>query len=361
LKKRTKKLLLLWGMGVRPQTPSYKKEVLALLPTKRTTASKSNRIMAMTRKVATVFGGSGFIGRYVVKRLAAQGFVVRAAVRDPEGALFLKTMGEVGQIVPLYAPVEQDALVNRAVEGADIVINLAGILSERRQGDFYRVQAEGAQRVAQAAARSGVQHFVHVSAIGVNPESPSHYARSKGLGEQSVRGAFPTAVILRPSILFGAEDAFFNRFAAMAMLSPVLPIFGGGTKFQPVYVGDVADAVMAAIHQQRAAGKVFELGGPSVKTFEELIEYMLKTIDRHRRIVDLPEPLARFGAVFLERLPGKLLTLDQIKLLRRDNIVAPDALDLASLGITATPMDIIVPVYLARFRAGGQRAPIYQV
>jgi NADH dehydrogenase len=315
--------------------------------------------MAMTRKVATVFGGSGFIGRYVVKRLAAQGFVVRAAVRDPEAALFLKTMGEVGQIVPLYAPVEREALVSRAVEGADVVINLAGILSERRKGDFYRVQAEGAKRVAQAAARFGVQHLVHVSAIGVNAASPSDYARSKGLGEQSVRGAFPAAVILRPSILFGAEDEFFNRFAAMAMLSPVVPIFGGGTKFQPVYVGDVADAVMAAINRETAAGKVFELGGPWVQSFKELIEYMLKTIERHRRILDLPEPLAKFGAVFLQRLPGKLLTLDQIKLLRRDNIVAPDALDLASLGITATPMDMIVPNYLARFRAGGQRAPIY--
>ena len=315
--------------------------------------------MAMTRKVATVFGGSGFIGRYVVKRLAAQGFVVRVAVRDPEAALFLKTMGAVGQIVPLYAPVEQEALVNRAVEGADIVINLTGILSERRKGDFFRVHAEGAKRVALAAAHFGVQHLVHVSAIGASATSPSDYGRSKGLGEESVSNAFPDAVILRPSILFGAEDAFFNRFASMAMLSPVVPIMGGRTKFQPVYVGDVADAVMAAINRESAAGKVFELGGPWVRTFKELIEYMLKTIERHRRIIDMPAPLAKFNALFLERLPGKLLTLDQIKLLQRDNIVAPGALDLASLGITAAPMDIIVPIYLARFRPGGQRAPIY--
>ena len=315
--------------------------------------------MAMTRKVATVFGGSGFIGRYVVKRLAAQGFVVRVAVRDPEAALFLKTMGAVGQIVPLYAPVQQEALVNRAVEGADIVINLTGILSERRKGDFFRVHAEGAKRVALAAAHFGVQHLVHVSAIGASAASPSDYGRSKGLGEESVSNAFPDAVILRPSILFGAEDAFFNRFASMAMLSPVVPIMGGRTKFQPVYVGDVADAVMAAINRESAAGKVFELGGPWVRTFKELIEYMLKTIERHRRIIDMPAPLAKFNALFLERLPGKLLTLDQIKLLQRDNIVAPGALDLASLGITAAPMDIIVPIYLARFRPGGQRAPIY--
>lgn len=317
--------------------------------------------MAMTRKVATVFGGSGFIGRYVVKRLAAQGFVVRVAVRDPESALFLKTTGAVGQIVPLYAPVEHEAQVTRAVEGAEIVVNLTGILNERRKGDFYRVHTEGAKRVAQSAAHSGVLQLVHVSAIGADAESLSDYARSKGQGEQAVRGAFAKAVILRPSILFGAEDQFFNRFAAMAMISPVVPIVGGGTKFQPVYVGDVADAVLAAISGENAAGKVFELGGPWVKTFRELIEYMLKTIERHRRIIDLPEPLARFNALFLEHLPGKLLTLDQIKLLRRDNIVAPGALDLASLGITAAPLDIIVPSYLSRFRAGGQRAPVYQV
>jgi NADH dehydrogenase len=317
--------------------------------------------MAMARKVATVFGGSGFIGRYVVKRLAARGYVVRAAVRDPEGALFLKTMGAVGQIVPLYAPVEQEALVKRAVQGAEIVINLAGILSERRKGDFYRVHEQGANMVALAAAQSGVGRLAHVSAIGADPESASDYARSKGLGERSVRSTFPTAVILRPSILFGAEDAFFNRFASMAMLSPVVPIVGGETKFQPVYVGDVADALMAALQLETAAGKVFELGGPEVKTFKELIDYMLKIIERHRRIIDLPISLAKLNAIFLERLPGKLLTSDQIKLLQRDNIVAPDALDLASLGITATPMDIIVPTYLARFRAGGQRAPVHPV
>jgi NADH dehydrogenase len=317
--------------------------------------------MAITRKVATVIGGSGFIGRYVVKRLAAQGFVVRVAVRDPEAALFLKTMGAVGQIVPLYAPVQQEAPVARAVAGADIVVNLAGILTERRKGDFYRVHAEGAKLVARAAAQSGVSRLVHVSAIGANAESPSDYGRSKGIGEQSVRGAFPNAVILRPSILFGAEDQFFNRFAAMAMVSPVVPIVGGGTKFQPVYVGDVADAVLAAINGEDTVGKVYELGGPWVKTFKELIEYMLKTVGRHRRIIDLPLPLARFNALFLEHLPGKLLTSDQIKLLQRDNIVAPGVLDLASLGIAAAPLDLIVPGYLSRFRAGGQRAPVYQV
>ena len=312
------------------------------------------RDMAMTRKVAAVFGGSGFIGRYVVKRLAGQGYVVRAAVRDPEAAMFLKPMGAVGQVVPLYAPVEREALVARAIEGADIVINLAGILSERRKDDFFRVHKEGAERIARLAAASGVQQLVHISAIGADAQAPSSYARSKGQGEQAVRAAFPNTVILRPSILFGAEDQFFNRFASLAMLSPVVPIVGGKTRFQPVYVGDVAAAILAAT-AGKADGKTFELGGPEVKTFKELIEYMLKLTERHCAIWDMPRGIAKFNALFLEHLPGKLLTSDQIKLLQRDNIVAENALDLASLGIHPTPLDMVVPQYLTRFRAGGRR------
>ncbi len=311
--------------------------------------------MAMARKVATVFGGSGFIGRYVVKRLAALGYVVRVAVRDPEAALFLKPMGGVGQIVPLYAPVEREALVARAAEGADVVINLTGILAERRKGDFYRVHTEGAGRIARLAASSVARHLVQVSAIGADVSSQSDYARSKGLGEEAVRAAFPKAAILRPSIIFGAEDSFFNRFAGMAAISPILPIVSGGSKFQPVYVGDVADAVLAVVRGEHPVGSLFELGGPDVKTFRELIEYMLKIIRKHRVVLDLPLPLARLNAVFLERLPGKLLTTDQIKLLQRDNIVAPEAVDLASLEIVPTPMDIVVPNYLARYRSHGHR------
>jgi NADH dehydrogenase len=317
--------------------------------------------MAVTRKIATVFGGSGFIGRHVVKRLAAQDYVVRVAVRDTEAALFLKPMGAVGQIVPLYAPVEREDLVAWAVQGADVVINLVGILAERRPGDFYRVHEQGAGRIARLAADASVRRLVHVSAIGADTASPSDYARSKGLGEQAVHAAFPDVAILRPSILFGPEDQFFNRFAEMALLSPVVPITGATTKFQPVYVGDVADAVLAAITSAKATGQVFELGGPEVKTFRELIEYMLKIIDRHRRVIDLPKGLAQFGAVFLERLPGKMLTRDQIKLLQRDNIVAPGALDLASLNLPATPMDFIVPGYLARFCSGGRRALMFRL
>jgi NADH dehydrogenase len=336
--------------------------VLALPDVERTSGTTQKvRDMAMTRKIATVFGGSGFIGRHVVKRLAARDYVVRVAVRDPEAALFLKPMGAVGQIVPLYAPVEREELVARAVQGADVAVNLTGILAERRQGDFYRVHEQGAGRIARLSANASVRRLVHISAIGADTASPSDYGRSKGLGEQAVHAAFPNASILRPSILFGPEDQFFNRFAEMALISPVVPITGAATKFQPVYVADVADAVLNAITAGNATGQVFELGGPEVKTFRELIEYMLKVIERHRRIIDLPTGLAQFAAVFLERLPGKMLTRDQIKLLQRDNIVAPGALDLASLNVTATPLDFVVPGYLSRFCSGAGRAPIFRV
>jgi uncharacterized protein YbjT (DUF2867 family) len=313
----------------------------------------------MTRKVATVFGGSGFLGRYVVQRLAARGYVVRVAVRDTEAALFLKPMGAVGQVVPLYAPVEQKPAIQRAVEGAEIVINLVGILAEQRRLQFYHVHKDGAEWVARLSAAAGVRHLVHVSALAADVNSDSHYARSKGQGERAVRENFPGAVILRPSILFGAEDQFFNRFANLAMLSMIVPIVGGGTKLQPVYAGDVADAVLAAA-TGNVVGQTVELGGPDVKTFRELIEYTLKTIERHRLIWDMPLAIARLNATILQHLPGKLLTPDQVKLLRRDNIVAGDALDLASLGITPTPLDMVVPNYLVRFRAGGQRQPVFR-
>ncbi|MDR3521826.1 MAG: complex I NDUFA9 subunit family protein [Acidocella sp.] len=313
------------------------------------------------RRVAAVFGGSGFIGRYVVRHLAAQGYIVRVAVRDPEAAITLKPMGEVGQIVPLYAPLSREALVARATDGAEVVVNLTGILAESKSGDFYRVHAEGAGRIARLAASSVAQHVIHISAIGADLASDSDYARSKAQGEDAVRAAFPSAVILRPSIVFGAEDAFFNRFAAMAGLSPVIPIVSGQTKFQPVYVGDVADAVLAGLNQPSAAGCTFELGGPEVKSFRELIEYMLQIIGKSRQIIDLPLGLARFQAAILERLPGKLLTRDQIKLLQTDNVVTLGALDLGSLNIVATPMNMVVPRYLARYHQGGRIRPKYQI
>jgi NADH dehydrogenase len=306
-----------------------------------------------TRSVATVFGGSGFIGRSVVKRLAAQGHVVRVAVRDPEAALFLKTMGAVGQIVPLYAPIQHEGAVHRAVAGADLVVNLVGILAERRPGDFLRIHAEGAGRVARLAAAAGVTRLVQLSAIGADAASPSLYASSKAAGEQAVRAAFPTATILRPSVVFGPGDAFFNRFASMAQLLWVMPVIAGASRFQPVYVGDVADAVMAGLRAD-APGATFELGGPWVLSMRELLAYVLAQTGRHRPLVNVPMCLVRLQAAVLERLPGKLLTRDQLLMLQRDNVVTPGAPGLAELGIVPTPMDLVVPGYLQRFRRGGQ-------
>jgi uncharacterized protein YbjT (DUF2867 family) len=306
-----------------------------------------------TRNVATVFGGSGFIGRYVVKRLAHKGFVVRVAGRDPEAALFLKTAGAVGQIVPLFASVENEGTVHRAVEGAGLVVNLAGILSEGHKGDFQRIHAEGAGRVARLAAAAGVERLVHVSAIGADPASPSAYATTKAAGEQAVRAAFPGATILRPSIVFGPEDSFFNRFAAMARLSPVMPVISGATKFQPVYVGDVADATMAALARADAAGTLYELGGPRIWSFRELLGYILQEIGRRRMMLDVPMGLARLQARVLELVPGKPLTRDQLLMLSRDNVAAAGVPGLAELGVVPTPVELVVPGYLRRFQPGG--------
>lgn len=302
-----------------------------------------------TRKVATVFGGSGFIGRYVVKRLARAGYVVRVAVRDTEAAMFLRPMGAVGQIVPLRASVTDPASVARAVEGAAVVVNLVGILAEGRPGDFQRIQGDGAGHVARACAAAGVAQLVHLSAIGADADSPSLYARSKADGEAQVLAAIPGAAILRPSVVFGAEDGFFNRFAGMAALLPVMPVISGDTKLQPVYVGDVADAVMAGLTR----GGVFELGGPHVWSLRELQAWVLVLTRRKRMLIDVPAGIAGLQAKLLQRLPGKLLTEDQLKLLGMDNVVSPNAPGLDALGIAATPMEVVVPGYLARYQPGG--------
>jgi NADH dehydrogenase len=314
-----------------------------------------------TRSVATVFGGSGFIGRYVVKRLAAAGHVVRVAVRDTEAALFLKPMGAVGQVVPLYTSLAEPATVARAVAGADIVVNLVGILAEQSPGEFQRVQADGAGAIATAAAAAAVGRLVQVSAIGADPAAASLYARTKGLGEQAVRAGFPAATILRPSLVFGPEDQFFNRFAALASISPIMPVIAGSSRFQPVYVGDVADAVMAALHDGKAAGRLYELGGPRVWTFRELLEWILQQTRRRRMLVEVPMRLARLQASVMERLPGglKMLTQDQLLLLAQDNVVAAGAAGLLDLGIRPTPVELIVPQYLSRFRPGGSRRQPY--
>jgi NADH dehydrogenase len=311
-----------------------------------------------TRSVATVFGGSGFIGRYVVKRLAHAGYVVRVAVRDPEGALFLKPMGAVGQVVPLYADLRLEATVARAVDGADVVVNLVGILAERRSGDFAAIQGEGAGRVARLAAAAGVGSLVQVSAIGADPASPSAYASSKARGEQAVQEAFPGAVILRPSIVFGPEDNFYNRFAAMAQLLPVMPVIHGETKWQPVYVGDVADAAMAALGLPAGTPRVYELGGPDQWTFRQILVWILHQVQRHRLLVTVPMGLARLQASILEKLPGKLLTTDQLLMLAKDNVVTPGMPGLAELGVVPTPAEMVVPAYLRRYRLGGDKRPL---
>lgn len=304
--------------------------------------------MLSERKIATVFGASGFVGRYVVQRLAARGYIVRAAVRDTEAAKILRPMGAVGQVVPLYAPVSVEALAARAIEGAGIVINLAGLLAESKKNEFFATHTDGAGRVARLARAAGAR-LVHVSAIGADPSGDSAYARSKGEGEQAVKNAHLDAVILRPSIIFGPEDRFFNRFAMMAAHAPVLPIVHGNTKFQPVYVGDVADAALAALAPD-AAGQTYELGGPEQKTFKALMQQMLAIIERKPCLWDMPVGIARLLAC----IPYTGLTNDQITMLARDNVVATGALGFEQLAIAPSRLDLVLPRYLARYRVSGR-------
>ncbi|WP_043834006.1 complex I NDUFA9 subunit family protein [Muricoccus aerilatus] len=312
----------------------------------------------MARRVAVVFGGTGFIGAHVVQRLARRDYVVRVVTRAPEAARTLMTQGMVGQIVPVTAGAMDAAALHRAVEGAEVVVNLIGILSERRAGDFARLHGTLPGRIAGAAAAAGVTHLVQVSAIGADPSSPSLYARSKAEGEAAVLAAFPRATILRPSVVFGPEDSFFNRFAGLARILPVLPLVGGNTRFQPVYVGDVADAVMATIDQPAAAGRTYELAGPRAATFRSLLQDMLHLIGRRRPIVEMPVGLASFQAKLTSWLPNPPLTEDQILLLKHDNVPSGTLPGLAELGITPTSMEAILPSYLTRFREGGGRRAV---
>ena len=316
----------------------------------------------MAARVVTVFGGSGFVGRYVVQRLAKHGWIVRVAVRHPDRALFLKPMGAVGQIVPLAASLHHRESLRIAVTGADAVVNLVGILAERGRQTFSAVHAEGAGAVAAAAKAAGVGTLVQMSALGADPAAAAQYARTKAAGEQAVRAAFPSAGIVRPSIVFGPEDDFFNRFAGMSRFSPALPLIGGGkTRFQPVYVGDVASAIARLVEDQAVAGKTYELGGPRIYSFRELLEFILHEIGRRRLLVPLPFALARLQALCLEIpprlipvLPAPPLTRDQVRLLERDNVVSAGALTLADLGIQPAAVEMLVPGYLARYRPGGR-------
>ncbi len=308
----------------------------------------------MSRRV-TVFGGSGFIGRYVVERLADEGASVTVAVRDPERAKYLRPLGDVGQVSPVRVDLTDEVAVQAAVKGADAVINLIGILFESGRQTFKRCHADGPALLAGAAKAAGVQRFVHVSAIGAEAQSSSEYGRSKAAGEAAVRLAFPEAAILRPSIVFGPEDGFFNRFAGLSRFLPALPLYGGGlTRFQPVYVCDLADAIVTASRDPATACKTYEIGGPRVYAFADLMRVMLAEIRRRRFLIPLPFGIGAVQAAFFELLPNPPLTRDQLRQLQRDNVVAADALTLSDLGIEPTALEGILPTYLVRYRPGGR-------
>ena len=309
----------------------------------------------MTIARATIFGGSGFIGRQIVKRLAQKGVVVRAAVRDPDAALFLKPMGAVGQIAPVYGDVRSEKSVAAAVEGVDLVINAVSLGVQSRKNRFADVHVQGARRVARLAAAAGVKRLVHVSGIGSNPASDSAYIAARGHGERAVREAFPAATLLKPSVVFGPGDYFFTTLAALARLSLVMPLFGGGTaRVQPVYVGDVADAAMKASDAAGSAGETYELGGPTVYTHRELTELLLQTVERKRILVNVPERIALIMAAFASLLPSPPLTRDMVKLAVADNVMATGAKGLKDLGIAPTMVEVILPTYMDRYRKSGR-------
>jgi uncharacterized protein YbjT (DUF2867 family) len=322
---------------------------------------------APASQLVTVFGGSGFLGRHVVRALARRGYRVRAAVRRPDLAGFLQPLGVVGQVTAVQANLRYPDSVAAAVRGADAVINLVGIIKESGRQSFSSVQAQGARAVAQACAAQGLTRLVQISALGAAADSKSRYAGSKAEGEAAVLALVPQAVVLRPSIMFGPEDTFFNRFAALARMLPVLPLVGGETKFQPAFVGDVAEAIARAVDGKVAGGKVYELGGPEVKSFRALLDYVCEVTGRKRLFLPLPFPLARIQAQILEiadkltlgLLPSEvLLTRDQVALLESDNVVS-DAAEkegrtLEGLGIVPTSIEAVVPSYLWRFRKSGQ-------
>jgi len=309
--------------------------------------------------LVTVFGGSGFLGRSVVRALCKRDYRVRVAVRRPELAGHLQPLGRVGQIHAVQSNLRYPASIEAAMRDADIAINLVGILAESGAQTFDTVQAEGAGAVAKAAAAAGAR-MVHVSAIGADENSSSRYARAKAAGERAVLSAVPSATVLRPSVVFGPEDQFTNRFASLAWMSPALPLIGGGaTKLQPVYVGDVATAVADAADGKTKAGATYELGGPEVLTMREIMEIILSIIGRRRMLVSLPFGLAKLQALFLQFAPGPLqLTPDQVELLRSDNVVSETAeaagLTLEGLGIAPDSLEAIAPQYLWRFRTSGQ-------
>jgi len=332
----------------------------------------------MSRRIVTVFGGSGFIGRHLVRRLAKEGAIVRVAVRDTEQAQFLKTMGDVGQIVPVYADVTDPVSVAAALSGADQAVNLVGILSEKGKRTFERIHVDGARNVAAAAAAAGVGKLVQISSLGASAESASRYSGTKAAGEQAARTAYPDVSIVRPGVVMGAEDRFFNLFAGLSRFTMFLPVFGcpvipkiilfgadgpvdfdfygdGGTRLQPVFVGDVASAIATILGDPESAAKTYELGGPQVYSFKQVMDLMLREIDRSRLLVPIPFALAKFWAWFLEKMPSPLLTRDQVTSLKTDNVVSGDYPGFRELGITPMAAEAVLPTYLHRFRPAARR------
>lgn len=310
--------------------------------------------------LVTIYGGSGFVGRYIAQRMARAGWRVRVAVRRPNEAHFVKPYGTVGQVEPVLCNIRDDDSVRLAAAGADVVVNCVGTFDARGKNNFDAVQHEGAERIARIAKEEGVARMVHISAIGADVDGESDYARTKGLGEEAVTTFFPDAVILRPSVIFGSEDAFFNRFAKMARLMPVLPLVGADTKFQPVYVDDVAQAAAMAVLGEAASG-VYELGGPDVDDFRGLMQDMLKTVRRRSLVIGLPGWVGRLMANvtgFLSFVTGGIapqpITTDQVKQLSVDNVVSEDALGFAAMGIQPTAMEAVLPTYLWQYRPDGQ-------
>ena len=316
-------------------------------------------------KLVTIYGGSGFVGRYIARRMAKEGWRVRVAVRRPNEALFVKPYGSVGQVEPVLCNIRDEASVRAVMHGADAVVNCVGILNQVGKNRFDAVQAEGAGRIARIAAEMGVGQLVQISAIGADAASASVYASTKAAGEAAVLAAYPGAVILRPSIIFGQEDQFFNRFASMARFGPILPLVGAKTLFQPVYVDDVAQAAVKAVTGQAAPG-VYELGGPEVASFRELMQRMLAVIQRRRLIIGVPFFIARIMAFGLDAVQvltlglvtNGVLTRDQVRNLARDNVVTPGAKGFADLGIAPTALEVVLPEYLWRYRPSGQYAAI---
>lgn len=306
-------------------------------------------------KTALVLGGSGFIGNRIVAALAKAGWRVRVGTRDVNRARQARVFGEVGQVMTVRAPIQDERLVRAALSGVDLVVNCVGILREFGSQSFEAVQGDGAIRLARLSADLGVKDFIQISSIASDENSDSDYAKSKAAAEVGILSYMPEATVLRPSLVFGPEDQFFNRFAGMARLSPVLPVIGDGTaKFQPVYVEDVVAAVMAALDQSAARGQIFELGGPSIYSFKELMAYTVGCIRRRRPLVHIPESLAAFGAMLTGWLPFAPLTSDQLVLLKEDTVVAAGAKTLEDLGISPTALEAIVPAYLEQYRPGGR-------